>query len=70
MRRSVFTPVFAPLFLAAPVFAADVPTPHIDPQQITVSGLSAGGQMAHQLDRIACGCAQRLTARARSRASR
>ena len=49
MKHSVFTPVFAPLFLAAPVFAADVPTPHIDPQQITVSGLSAGGQMAHQL---------------------
>jgi len=36
-------------FLQAPKAAADSPDPNIDPNRITVSGISAGAQMAHQM---------------------
>jgi poly(3-hydroxybutyrate) depolymerase len=41
---------FLTLFAAAPRLSADsTPQLDIDPERITVSGISAGGAMAHQL---------------------
>ena len=38
------------LLLSTPALSADTaPSPKIDTDRITVSGISAGGQMAHQL---------------------
>lgn len=49
-KRSPIIPLLATLLFASPVVSAGpAMTPDIDPTRITVSGISAGGAMAHQL---------------------